>query len=116
MLFFIHATEDMYCGLHGVEDMRVEDLKDVKEANDWGREMSEEVICSYGMESEYGYFDEDEDEEDSFEFDLREHLQWTVMKIKDEYVHLGAKELERIATRVTGADDFMKKYCEYIEY
>lgn len=106
MLVFIHAYEDFYCGLHGVEDMRVEEVSSMKEANEWGREMSCEVIDSYGMDEHYG-FDEDDEE-----MDYSEHLCWSVFKIKDEFVGLGAKELEHLASRVHGAESFIDKYCE----
>ena len=106
MLVFIHACEDFYEGLHGVEDMRVADVLNMDEADEWGREMSYEVIESFGMEEHYGF------DEDDFEDGYGEHLVWTVHKIKDEYVHMGAAELERLATCVHGADDFIELFCE----
>ena len=71
MLVFIHAYEDFYCGLHGVEDMRVEDLDSMEQADEWGREMSYDVIESYGMDEHY--FDEDA-EEDAAKHLLALHL------------------------------------------
>lgn len=106
MLVFVHAYEDFYCGLHGVEDMRVVDVNDMKEADEWGREMSYEVIESYGMDEHY--FDEDMDEE---EMDYGEHTCWEAFRIKDEFVGLGERELERLASRVHGASSFIDKYC-----
>ena len=107
MLVFIHAYEDFYCGLHGVEDIRVEDLDSMEQADEWGREMSYDVIESYGMDEHY--FDEDAEED---EMDYSEHLSWSVFKIKDEFVGLGAEQLEHLASRVHGAESFIDKYCE----
>lgn len=105
MLVFIHAFEEMYQGLHGIEDMRVVEVQSMAEADDWGREMSCGVIESYGLNEEYGY------EEDDEEMDYREHMAWCVFRIKDEYVGLGEEELERLACRVHGAEGFIDKYC-----
>jgi hypothetical protein len=113
MLVFIHAYEDFYEGLHGVEDMRVVDVKTEREADEWGREMSYEVIESYGMDEHY--FDADEEDEDDIDYadmNIGEHTCWTVFKIKDEFVGLGEQELEHLATRVHGASSFIDKYCE----
>ena len=106
MLVFIHACEDFYEGLHGVEDMRVADVRDMNEADDWGREMSYEVIESYGMDEHYDLDDDGDD------YGYGEHLVWTVHKIKDEFIGLGAQELERLAARVHGAEGFIEQYCE----
>ena len=112
MLFYIWAAEDYYQGLHGIENYGVFDCRDVTEANNMGLEMSIEVIDSYNLINDYSdYGDWDEDTE---EYDYGDHLLWEIFKIKDEYVNMGAEELNRICRN--DPDDFVKKYTEEVDF
>ena len=114
MLFYIWAGEDMYQGLHGIEDYGVFDCFDIEDANRRGLEMSEEVIVSYGLEKEYyDCYDEVEDDED-IEFDYGEHTMWEIRKIKDEYVELGEDELNALCRR--DPDGFVEKFTEEVDF
>ena len=66
MVFAIHAYETDYCGLHGIEDWAFDEgeTENDEHLHDYGRQLSMEVIESYGfLEEEYTGGEElDEDE------------------------------------------------------
>ena len=47
MLVYIFACEASYGGLHGMYNEDVVEIKDMKEANDYGYEMALSVVESY---------------------------------------------------------------------
>ena len=112
MLFFIWAAEDMYKGLHGIEDYGVFDCPDVEEANRTGLEMSEGVIESYGLEKEYYDYDYEEGEE--IPLDYSEGTLWEIYKVKDEYVTMGIDRLNSICRR--DSDGFIDEYTEEVDF
>lgn len=106
MKVFIYADELMYQGLHGIEDHRVVDCSSLREAEEIGREMSIELIHSYGeLEDEYldenGEFDEEAAYED---------CEYSVWHIADEYLNMDNNELDYIAY-TEGVETFVNKYC-----
>lgn len=111
MLFYIWAAEDMYQGLHGIEDYGVFECKDIEEADYIGCEMSLDVISSYGLECQYY---DDEEEDDDVEYDCREHTVWEVFKIKDEYVDLGINELNALCRQ--DPKEFVEKFTEEVDF
>ena len=82
MVFAIHAYETDYCGLHGIEDWAFDEgeTENDEHLHDYGRQLSMEVIESYGfLEEEYtGGEEVDEDEYDDI---LNEHLAWDVIPL-----------------------------------
>lgn len=104
MRVFIYACEDMYHGLHGVEDMGVVEVSSIEEANDLGREMSEGVLESFDMENEY-------EDEGNWYNDIGEALEWYVYPIDEEKAKgLSTEELDRLASR-EGHEFFVEGYC-----
>ena len=92
MLVYIFACEGSYGGLHGMYDEDVVEVRDMKEANEYGYAMAEDVVESYNC------FDEVVEEE----------LEWRVYKIKEG---ISAEEA-RTALGSHDEEDFVAEYCE----
>lgn len=123
MKIFIYACENFYGGLHGIEDFCVEELEtyDKKLVRDIGIELSQDVIENYiNVDRDYldccgpEDFDSEEDYWEAYNEAVGEHSEWYAYKIKDEFDNMTIKELEEIATRITGPQSFIKEYCEEI--
>jgi hypothetical protein len=111
MRVFIHAYEGQYCGLHGIEDLTCTEVNSVEEAYEIGKEMSEEVISSFGLEDEWlAEEDESEDCTDYGTYAEFYGLEYEIYKIKDE-VHLSIEELDALCFQY-GKDLFINEYCE----
>ena len=67
MVVIIEAYEQMYGGLHGIEDIEIMKVKDISEAMEIGRQMSYDLIQSYGLEEIYLRYEDLEDMDD-YEF------------------------------------------------
>lgn len=107
MRVFIYACEDMYHGLHGIENMRVVEVESIEEANEYGMEMSGDVIDTYDT---LGDFEEFEDEE-AYEEAWLEAREWYVYPINEEKAKgKSTRELDKIASK-WGSDWFIKEYC-----
>ena len=96
MLVYIFACESSYGGLHGMYNEDVVEIKDMKEANDYGYEMAQNVVESYDC------FDEDEDE------GIEQELEWRIYKIKEG---ISADEA-RAALGSYEEEGFVAEYCE----
>lgn len=109
MRVFVYACEDMYHGLHGIEDMRVVEVSSVEEADEYGLEMSRDVIESYDTLKDY-YF-EDEDDEEAYEDAVSEALEWYVYPIDEEKAKdISTGKLNRLACEL-GHKLFVDEYC-----
>lgn len=107
MRVFIYACEDMYHGLHGIEDMRVVEVGSIEEADEYGMEMSGDVIDTYDT---LGDFEEFEDEE-AYEEAFLEAREWYIYPIDEEKAKgKSTEELGKIASE-WGSDWFIKEYC-----
>ena len=98
--YLIYACEEMYHGLHGIEDMTIIETDDLAVANAIGQEMSRDLITSYGLESDYldsameelGYDEEDFDADldvnekvwNLAEEMISENLSWQIFEIRKE--------------------------------
>lgn len=95
--YFIWAAEQMYEGLHGIEDRRVVETLSYEDACDWANEMSIGVIESYCEEEYRDMVDnevnrDDYDTEDEYwdAFDERlgdlkcENTYWVVTEVDEE--------------------------------
>ena len=94
MLVYIFACEASYGGLHGMYNEDVVEIKDMKEANDYGYEMALSVVESYDC------FDEDED--------IEQELEWRVYKIKEGI----SAEKAHAALGSHDEEGFVAEYCE----
>ena len=123
MRIFIYACESFYGGLHGIEDFCIEELETYNEnlISGIGIELSLDVIENYiNVNEDYldcdGAEDFDSEEEylEAYHEGVDEHIEWYAYKIKDEFNDIPIKDLDEIATRITGPESFIKKYCEEI--
>ena len=94
MLVYIFAYEGSYRGLHGMYNEDVVEVQDMEEANEYGYEMAQDVVESYGC------FDEDED--------IEQELGWRIYKIKEG---ISAEEA-RAAVCSHNEEGFVVEYCE----
>ncbi len=106
MRVYIYAMENTYCGLYGMYNVVVEEMDDekaAKQANEIGREMSDDIMVTYDSD-----FQDLVEDEDAWE----ENLCWGCFKIRDD-VTLTTEELNDEAY---GYGDrfskFIEKYCE----
>lgn len=98
MRVYIYACEGTYGGLHGMNRVEVvDDIVDLQHANEYGLEMAEDVVESYGL------FDEDE-------CDIEPEYIWYIYPIKAD-VELSTKELNKLCSTL-GDELFREKYCE----
>ena len=99
---FIYACEDFYGGLHGIEDMTVTEVSDLKAADEIGRDMSLGVIESYSIREKYG--------EEDVEYDGDEGSCWEIYKIRED-ISISTRDLDAECCRL-GKEYFIKQYCE----
>ena len=92
MLVYIFAYEGSYRGLYGMYNEDVVEVQDMEEANEYGYEMAQDVVESYGC------FDEE----------IEEELEWRVYKIKEG---ISAEEA-RAALGSHDEEGFVAEYCE----
>ena len=94
MLVYIFACEGSYRGLHGMYNEDVVEVQDIKEADEYGYEMAQDVVESYDC------FDDDED--------IEQELEWRIYKIKKG---ISADEA-RAALGSYDEEGFVAEYCE----
>lgn len=92
MLVYIFAYEGSYRGLHGMYNEDVVEVQDIKEADEYGYEMAQNVVESY----------------DCFDEEVEEELEWRIYKIKEG---ISAKEA-RAALGSHDEEGFVAEYCE----
>ena len=94
MLVYIFAYEGSYRGLHGMYNEDVVEVQDIKEADEYGYEMAQDVVESYDC------FDDDED--------IEQELEWHIYKIKEGI----SEEEARAALGSYDEEGFVAEYCE----
>lgn len=116
--YFVYACEQMYGGLHGMNNSCVVEVEDELTDNDvysdYVIEMSYEIMDSYAEITD-SLVDRDEfDDEDEY-YQAYEEAKWEnvdgyVAKIREDVV-LSASELDRLAYDL-GEQEFKAQYCE----
>lgn len=112
-LYAIHAFENIYCGLHGIENFLVVECLNDKEAEECAIEMSYEVMDSYNRVDEelLDYIGIDYDDIDNhieeYEEVRAENTAYEVWEVKDTMKSLD--ELNELFYNDT--EDFIEKYC-----
>lgn len=100
MFYIIRATEEQYCGLHGIEAIEVVNCSDFNMAVEIGVDMGHELTDLY----ELNYEDDEEENEIYVE----------AFRIKDEYQPENGEENDMITTIYNAAlDDFYEAANEY---
>ena len=117
-IYMIHAMENLYHGLHGIEDVRILEAENKDELESLGREMSMEVMKSYGDigetlletardEAEFMGVDEYEDT-DEFENILNEeyeeNVEYYIYQLSNEFTVEQYESMLNIA----GAEGLLK--------
>lgn len=122
MRVFIYACENIYGGLHGINNLDVCEVKDLDEANEIGMDMSIEVCESYDdvlnqleedADCAVGEENRDTDEWcEAYNQALCENLNWYCEEINEEVAgSISTEELGRIACNL-GDEEFVERYCK----
>ena len=120
--FYYYATENIYQGLHGIEDSGVIEAKDMNDACDFCFERCtslmedyDDIMTSLGERAANCLSEEDSEDEEKF-YDMldevmAENALVAVWAIDEEKAKgLSIKELNRIAY-YEGSNYFIKEYC-----
>ena len=119
-LYVVRAYEQIYSGMHGMEDWFVTDADDLDDVEEEAREASFDVIASYGeiyesfeSDAELNGLEEGTDEWEAF-IEESEHEDvaydiWEVMT--DKYTF---DEIDEFLSR--DPDGFVDEYCQPVEY
>lgn len=119
MIVAIHAFENTYGGLHGIENHRVVEVEDVKAAEEWASDDSREVIESYGdiisdfradAEAE-GLEDGSEDFEAYVDECINDNIGYQIWEVIDRYDTIEQMNEDFYNDR----DSFVAEHCREIE-
>ena len=116
----IHAYDQTYGGLYGIEDYGVITVDSIKEAEEYGREMSYDVINSYS--DIYESFEESAEEE-GLERDSDEWCDYVDECVQEDIaynIYLITKETNKNNEELTlefynNQEEFIKTYCKEAE-
>lgn len=120
MKYFIYAAENMYQGLHGMEDYRLIDTDDYDTVVAEAIDMSISVMESYSsiMEdleetAEKVYERDSEEYEDYLDGLMQENTYYVIYALQDEYEDM---DDENVYDKVQhlGIDEFIETYCEEV--
>jgi len=84
-IYAIHAYEDRFQGLHGVEEYEVIEACDDEDAEQYANEMAEEVIDSYSYMWDEDDYDEIEEEKCYEIYKLTEDTNASLEELNDEW-------------------------------
>lgn len=117
MKYLINAYENLYGGLHGMNDIYVGEFYDKAAAEEAAENSSREVIESYGsiyedLEESAREFAEDEGAsfEEVFEEVIEEDICYEVILLNDKARNHSAYDLDQELFDI-GYDEFVKKYA-----
>ncbi len=121
MIVAIHAFENTYGGLHGIERHLVIEVDDLKQAQEIATDESRDVIDSFCMdemtgqadaEVEFGTFEEGSDEYDQYVNDcIEEAIAYQIWEVTDRYDTIEQMEEDFYNYR----EDFVKAHCRELE-
>lgn len=109
MLYAIEAVENTYQGLHGVCNQIVVELDSFEEACEYGRQASEDLICSFGLEPEPDEGSEEEWTEDDYEDAWAEAISYSVWVVPDSKGNT-IEELNDLF--YNDPSGFIREFCE----
>lgn len=119
MIVAIHAFENTYCGLYGIENHRVIEVDSIKEAEEWAAEESREVMDSYEDVMEgfinnaesYGLEEGTEEYDEYIEECIQENIGYQIWEVVDRYASLAEMENDFFNSK----DEFIKNHCRELE-
>lgn len=119
MLVVIHAYDEIFQGLHGIETFNILNVKNIEEAEDFGREESLDIINSYTdimeqLEEDIFYNISEEESEDKIYYEnllreaIEEDIAFDIFKVNRN------KESIEFLEQKFNEDPklFIKEYCE----
>lgn len=112
-LYVIHAFDDMYGGLHGIESYSVIEAESLQEAEEYAFECSCDIIDNYVTNKFYEEAAEEgiEDEEELQEYVdncIQEDIAYTVSMITKETT----ESLEELNDKINqDPEGFIEEYC-----
>lgn len=116
MFYLIHAYEDTYGGLHGVEDWDIVDCMDEVEAEDIGMDMALDVINSYSEIYEDIVDEANEDwERECDSIDMSEKEEWIDDRVNEIAHELACYDIWPL---IDGIDyqEILDSYCGEPDY
>ncbi|MBR4314330.1 MAG: hypothetical protein IKP66_05415 [Lachnospiraceae bacterium] len=118
MKYFIYAAENMYQGLHGMEDYRLIDTDDYDTAVAEAIDMSISVMEDYSSimedleDTAAEMYERDSEEYDEYLDELtRENTYYIIYTLKDEYKDMTDEEMYNKVYQ-SSVDTFIETYCE----
>ena len=122
MLYVIHAYDQIYGGLHGIEDWSIADCSTINEAEEYLRENSMDIITSYSsiidqLEADvedYKTDDMSEEEIEELRYDIyNEDIDGNIYQIKKEFSeNYTSKDFLKFEQElVEDPEEFIKTYC-----
>jgi len=118
MKYFLYAAENMYQGLHGIEDYCLIDTDDYDTAVSEAEDMSISVMESYSSimedleDTAAEVYERDSEEYDEYLDELmRENTYYIIYVLQDEYEDMTDKEVYDKVNEL-GIDEFIETYCE----
>lgn len=115
MIVAIHAFENTYGGLHGIENHRIIEVDTLQQAESIAMDDSREVMDSYEdiMEDFYSEAEDEGLERDSEEFEeyiaecVNDNIGYQIWEVVDQYDTLEVMEEDFYNSR----DEFVKEHC-----
>ena len=124
MKYVIHAREQSYGGLHGIETCLVVETDDYSDVVDAACEASREVMGSYHFIEESlreqacfycgvdEYDEEDEDLERAYEDAVEENIDYSIWQVNEDCPYSRNEIDQMIADDLDG---FVEEFCTFVE-
>ena len=124
MKYVIHAREQSYSGLHGIETCLVVETDDYSDVVDAACEASREVMGSYNFIEEAlheqacfycgvdEYDEEDEDLERAYEDAVEENIEYSIWRVNEDCPYDRNEIDQMIANDLEG---FVEEFCTFME-
>ena len=115
MVCLIHAYEQMYQGLHGMETYNIGVYKDIEDAAEDARDCSFEVMESYNQIMN-DLEEMAEENETSIDEEMEDNVGYDIYRIKDEFIMSDSEMVSACiimeAMEDMDMDEFIDYYCE----
>ena len=124
MKYVIHACEQSYGGLHGIETRLVVEADDYSDVVDAACEASRELMGSYSFIEEAlreqacfycgvdEYDEEDEDLERAYEDAVEENIEYSIWRVNEDCPYSRDEIDQMIANDLEG---FVEEFCTFME-
>ena len=110
MKYVIHACEQSYGGLHGIETCLVVEADDYSDVVDAACEASRELMGFYCGVDEYD--EEDEDLERAYEDAVEENIDYSIWRVNEDCPY-NRNEIDQMIAN--DLEDFVEEFCIFVE-